>query len=182
VYGHHQEPIPISVSADALDALIHTRSKIVDLEVDGKAEKTIFREVQWDTFGVKIHHFDLVRIDAEERVTVEVAIELRGTAPGIASGGILDQHLRSISMECRALEIPDSIIVRIGELQIGQAIHVSDLQVPAGAEVHNPPDTVVVQVTHPVAEVEEAAPLEGGPAEPEVIGRKKEEEEEGEAD
>ena len=181
VYGHHIDPVPISVTADSLDTLIHGGSKVVDVEIDGQTEKAIFRDIQWDTYGVIIQHFDLLRIDPDERVTVEVTVDLRGTAPGTASGGILDQHLRTISLECRAIEIPDSIIVRIGELQIGQAIHVSDLDVPAGMVVHNSPDTVVVQVVEPVVEVEEPVAVEAGPAEPEVIGKKPEEpEEEGE--
>jgi large subunit ribosomal protein L25 len=178
IFGHHIAPVMISVEADSLENLIHGGSKVVEINVDGKTEQAIFREIQWDTFGVVIQHFDLLRIDPDERVTVEVTVELRGNAPGVAAGGILDQHLRTISLECRAIEIPNSIIVRIGELQIGQAIHVSDLDIPQGMEVHNVPDTVVVQVVEPVAEAEEPAAGEGGPAEPEVIGKKPEEAEE----
>jgi large subunit ribosomal protein L25 len=175
VYGHGIAAVPISVATDALDSLIHGGSKVVEVDIDGKSEQAIFRELQWDTYGINIYHFDLIRINPDERVTVEVAIELKGISPGAQAGGLIDQHLRSVSLECRAIEIPNSIIVRIGELQTGQAIHVADLELPPGMIVHNTPDTVVVQVVEPVEETDEDLTAEGGPAEPEVIGKKAEE-------
>jgi large subunit ribosomal protein L25 len=181
LYGHGQDPEMFSVPADALNSLVQSGARILDLQLDGDTEKTMFRELQWDTFGVNVLHFDLLRIDAQERVTVEVSLELKGVSPGVTDGGRLDHHTRFLSLECPAIQIPDSISVRIGSLEIGDAIHVSDLEIPDGFEIHNPPESVVVQVFAPLEEEEEEVDgAELGPAEPEVIGRKEETEDESE--
>ena len=178
IYGHGREQISVTVSSETLDAIVHAGHKVIDFEIEGAVEKAMFREVQWDTFGIRIKHFDLIRIDADERVTVEVLIELRGVAPGTRSGGVLEQ-IRSLTVECLAFEIPDSIRVRIGDLEVGQAIHVRDLELPQGTSVHNPPETVVVQIVQPVEEEDDAETEEIGLAEPEVIGKKAEQPDEG---
>ncbi len=180
LYGHGQDPVTLSVTADALNSLVQSGTRVLDLQINGDTEKTMFREVQWDTFGMNILHFDLLRIDAQERVTVEVSVELKGASPGVIAGGHLDLQTRSLSLECPAFQLPDSIPVRIGSLEIGDAIHVSDLDFPEGFEIHNPPESVVVQVLAPREEEEEVEEAELGPAEPEVIGRKEEKEEESE--
>lgn len=177
VYGHQIEPMPISVPLETLAPIVKAGTRIVDLEVSGTAEKAMFREVQWDTFGMYIHHFDLVRIDADERVVVEVPIEVKGTPAGVLSGGLLEINMRQIELECLAIEIPDSIVVRVGDLQIGQSIHVSDLELPANVKVLEKPDALVLHVVEVVVSEEDlTAATEAGPAEPEVIGRKPAEE------
>jgi large subunit ribosomal protein L25 len=178
LYGHGQDAVAFTVPADALNALVQTGMRVLDLQLNGDTEKTMFRELQWDTFGINILHFDLLRIDAQERVTVEVSVDLKGVSPGVAAGGHLDHHTRSLSLECPAFQLPDSIPVRIGSLDIGDVIHLSDLEFPEGFVVHNPPDSVIVQVLVPRKEEEEVDEAEPGPAEPEVIGRKEEKEDE----
>lgn len=178
VYGHQQDPVSIAVSEETLEKLVHGGARVVDLEIDGSAEKAMFREVQWDTFGVKIRHFDLLRVDPNERVTLDVGLELRGTAPGSLAGGVLEQQLRSLSVECLAYQIPETIVVRISHLEIGQTILVRDLELPDSVNVLTPEEAAIVHIGEPVEieEAEEAAMEEG--AQPEVIGRKPEEEEE----
>ena len=182
LYGHGQDPVTFTVPADALNSLIHAGTRVLDLQLNGDTQKSMFRELQWDTFGVNILHFDLLRIDAQERVTVEVPLELKGVSPGVVAGGVLEQQIRSLSLECPAFQLPDSISVRIGSLEIGDVIHVSDLDIPEGFQVHNPPESVVAQVLAPREEEdeEEAAEAELELAEPEVIGRKEEKDDESE--
>jgi large subunit ribosomal protein L25 len=181
VYGHQQDPIPFVVEWDALAPVLKAGTRVVDLDVEGHVEKAMFRDIQWDTFGIAVRHIDLLRIDPNERVEVEVPVILKGIAAGALAGGILDHHLHSITLECLAIQIPDGITVKIAELQIGQAIHVSELELPPNTTVKNEPETVVVQVKQPVEEEETGAEAAEGPAQPEIVGRKvKEEEEEGE--
>jgi large subunit ribosomal protein L25 len=174
VYGHGQDPTAISVSVGDLNAAVKAGHKVVDLNLDGAVEKAMFRDVQWDFLGTNIEHFDLLRVSVDERVHVEGPVELKGTAPGTLSGGILDQPLRTLHVECLALSIPDQIVVKIGELGLGQAIHVKEVEVPEGVKVLNPPDAVVVHVVTAKAAAEPEAG-EAGPAEPEVIGKKEKE-------
>ncbi len=180
VYGHGQEPISIDVPAESLNSAVHGGVKVLDLEIEGQTATVMFRELQWDTFGQRVKHFDLLRVAADERLTVEIPIELRGVAPGTLAGGVLETQLRSLKLECLAHQIPESITVRIGKLEIGDSIHVSDLEFPEGAEVITPPESLIVQVAEPVGDEDEAGEGDvpgGGPAEPEVIGRKAEESE-----
>ena len=177
LYGHRQDPLPISVPEDDLKSVIATGHRVVNLEVNGTTETAIFREVQWDTFGIKIQHVDLLRVDSDERVEVEVPVELKGTAPGALNGGVVEHHLRTLTVECLAVQIPDTIPVRINMLDIGQAIHVKDLELPEGVVVRDNPEELVVQVVQPV-EAPEPAEEAAAPTEPEVIREKRETSEE----
>lgn len=173
VYGHKEGAVPITVSGEELAPIIHEGHKVVDLKLDDNSQITIFREVQWDTFGREILHFDLLRVDPDERRWSEVPIEFRGISPGVVAGGVLDQHLHSISMQVKTLELPDVIRVRITDLNIGDAILVKDLELPESAELDIDGDTVVVQVLEEMAG-EEPLPEDGeaGSSEPELVGEK----------
>jgi large subunit ribosomal protein L25 len=174
LYGHKQEVIPLSVPAMTLVPLIRGGARVLDVELDGHEEKAIFREVQWDYLGKEVIHFDLLRVDPNEKLTVEVKVELKGTSAGTLAGGVLDHTLRTLTVECLAIQIPDSIVVRIATLEIGQALHVRDVEIPENTRILNNPDAVVVRVAQPGAEVEPTPAVVGeeGPAQPEVIGRK----------
>ena len=185
MYGHKQETIPLTLTEAEVAPLVRGGAHVLDVELDGKAEKVLFREVQWDYLGKEIIHVDLLRVDPNEKLTVDIKVELKGTAPGSLGGGVLDHTLRTLSIECLAIQIPDSIVVKISSLEIGQAIHVRDLEAPPHTRILNNPDAVVVRVSQPIAEIEPVAAVVGeeGPAQPEIIGRKvAETEEEAEAE
>ncbi len=162
----------IQLQGDVVHAMLKDGAKVVDLELDGKPETALLRDVQWDTFSKHVLHVDFLRVDANERIHVEVPVTLRGTSPGVLAGGVLDHHTHSLEVECLAVEVPDSIVVRIGSLKIGDAIHVNELQdLPRGVKVLSSDETVVVQVTEmteapekPVAEAEEDAAADSGDA------------------
>ncbi len=170
VYGHAAETTSVKVARDVITAIVKSGSKVVDLDVSGKQDKALIREVQWDAFGEHITHFDLMRVDPTERVTLHVPIVLKGTAPGALSGGVLEQPLHSITLDCLAYLIPDSIIVRIGSLGLGQAIHVKDLELPESAHCQTPAEAIVVHVVE--VKTKDALPLDGAATEPELIGKK----------
>jgi large subunit ribosomal protein L25 len=110
-----------------------------------------------------------------------VRIELKGIAPGVTAGGLLDQPLHTLEVECLAIAIPESIRVNINEVQLDQAIHVKELTLPPGVQALADPDAIVVQVTAAQVEAETPAPLVPEQAEPEVIRQRvAAEEEEGE--
>lgn len=179
MYGHKEATVPLAVKAEDLWSLIRHGQRVVDVRLEGKTEKCLIREVQWDVFGREVLHVDLTRVSADERIRVTVPIHLRGNAPGVAAGGVLDQPMHTLEVECPALEVPEAIRVNIQDLQLDQAIHVKDLKLPPGVKALADGEAVVVQCVKP-AEEAPAAEAEG-PAEPEVIGRKVAEEE-GEAE
>jgi large subunit ribosomal protein L25 len=186
VYGHKEATVPLTLGADELYKAVRHGVRLVDLKQGGKVEKALIRDVQWDPLGHDILHVDFARVSIDERIEVEVRVELRGTAPGVTAGGTINQPLHNLDIECLAISIPESIRVNIGSLQLDEMIHVRELTVPEGVKILNDPEAIVVQCV-PKLVVEEptaaaAAPVAGEQAEPEVIGRQKAEETEEEAE
>ncbi len=176
VYGHKKGAVAISIDGQELTRAVYSGHKIVDVTLDGELEKTIIREVQWNTFATEILHFDLVRIDANERILVSVPVELKGISPGVTSGGVLDQQVHEVEMEVLAFDLIDSLVVRISDLQIGDSHTLADVELPKSAQIELPLDTVLVQVNEPIVITDEDEEQEeGGPTEPELIGKSEDE-------
>jgi large subunit ribosomal protein L25 len=182
LYGHKQDTVALTVSAEDLMHAIRHGHRFVDLKIDGQGESALVADVQWDHLGKDVLHVDFKRVSRDERVKVTVPLELRGIAPGVSGGGVLEQPLHTLHVECLATAMPEHVRVAINELQIGGVIHVRDLHLPEGVTVLDDPEAIVVQVKAPVAQPEAAAAPAAGTAEPEVIGRKAAEEGEGEGE
>ena len=177
LYGHKEATVAITVGAEELGSALRHGARAVAVQLDGKTEQALIQEVQYDYLGKEMLHADFKRVSADERVVVPVRIELRGHAPGVTAGGVLDQPIHNLSVECLALAVPDSIRVSVAELQIGSVVHVKDLTLPEGVKAMVDPEAVVVQVKEPEAEVEAAAPGEAATGtEPEVITARRAEE------
>jgi len=182
VYGHKEDNENISISHDDFGLIVRYNQRIIDVEIKGgKLQKCLVRDVQWDVLGKEVVHVDFERVSADERIHLNVPIKLKGNAV-IPAGSVLNFHLHELEIECTAANIPEQIIVNIAELKQGQAIHVKELELPAGVKALTDADeTVVAIVTH--VEKVEATPLEGvTTTEPEVLtARKPVEGEEGDA-
>src|SRR5438874_1687849 len=100
VYGHKLAPAVITVSGDELRSAIRHHARTLQLVVDGKTETVLIQQVQHDHLGSEILHVDFRRVSKDERIKTTVAIELRGIAPGTNSGGVLDQPLHKVHVEC----------------------------------------------------------------------------------
>jgi large subunit ribosomal protein L25 len=172
VYGHKEETLSVALSGEEVHTVLRHKVQIVDLKMDGGVQKAQIREVQWDHLGKEVLHVDLKRVSVDERIEISVPVELRGTAPGVTGGGVLDQPIHSLRVECLAVAVPESIRVNISELQQGAAIHVRELNLPPDVKALDDPDAVVVHVTVPQAEPEAGAAPAAEQAEPEIIGRK----------
>jgi large subunit ribosomal protein L25 len=172
IYGHKEEPVHFTLHKDQLKPILTTGHKVVDFSCNGKTEKAIIQSLQWDTFSKDVLHIELLRVDPNERVKVTLPIVLRGIAAGTLSGGMLEQPHHTIEVDCPAIKIPDNIMIKINDLQIGQAIHVSDIQWSEGVVPHYPAHEVLVRVVTPKAVEEVATELLA--VEPELIGKKKE--------
>jgi large subunit ribosomal protein L25 len=192
IYGHGRQPQPLALNARDLDKLlshIQAESTVIEVTVDGHTAKTLIREIQRHPIKRQILHVDFQALVAGEKVTVSIPIVLLGVPEGVRlEGGVLDQTLREIEIEVDPSNIPDHVEYDITNMVIGDSVHISDLKVPEGVEVIDDPETSVAVLAAPRAVIEEvvavAEPVEGeagAVAEPEVIGRGKEEEE-GEAE
>lgn len=183
LYGHKQDAVALQAPAEEITNLVRHGTRVLDVQCGSEKTTALIREVQWDYLGNHIDHFDLQRVDPNEKLTIEVHVELKGTAPGMLSGGVLDHSLRTLTVECPVVQIPESIQVKIGTLEIGHAVHVRELEVPPNTRILNNPDAVVVRIAKAM-DVPVAVPVgeEGAAAQPEVIGRKAAEEEGEEAE
>ena len=146
-------------------------ARLVELKTGADTQVALVQDVQWDHLGKDVLHVDFRRVSRDERVVVSVPLHLRGIAPGVTGGGVLDQPLHVMDVECLVTAVPHEIRVNIAELQIGQALHVKDLHLPEGIKAMADPEAIVVQVTVPMAEPTAAAAPAAETAEPEVIGR-----------
>jgi large subunit ribosomal protein L25 len=188
IYGHGREPQPLVLNARDLDKMlshIQAESTVIEVTVGGHTAKTLIREIQRHPIKRQILHVDFQALVAGEKVTVSIPIVLAGTPEGVRlEGGVLDQTLREIEIEVDPSNIPDHVEYDVTNMVIGDSVHISDLKVPEGVEVLDDPETSVAVLAAPRAIIEEVAavaePVEGeagAVAEPEVIGRGKEEEE-----
>jgi large subunit ribosomal protein L25 len=185
VYGHGETPETVALSKHDLElALAHTQH-VIALAIDGQEERYLIKEVQYDHLQKDPVHVDLMRVRADERVEVQVAVELKGTPKGVTEGGgSVNQVLTQISVECPLLEIPAALTLRVNELDINDSLAIKDIELPAGVKALDDPDDAVVVVQPPREEEEPTEAAEGEAAEgaePEVIAKGGGEEEDGEA-
>jgi large subunit ribosomal protein L25 len=173
LYGHKEEVVPVSVDATFLEGLLRKGGHgLLELNLDGKAEYVVIKDLQWDVFGREILHVDFSRVSKHEKIHVEVPLVLKGVAPGLAEGGILDQPMHSIEIMCPADNIQEQVVVLLNNLHLGGSIFVKDLVLPEGAEAVNDPDQLVVHISKAKTE-EELEAEEAAAAEPELIRREK---------
>ncbi len=181
LFGHKQEPVSLAVDHKHFVHLLHEHAHLIELETPAGKEPALVKEVQWDHLSRDIIHADLERVDLSQNVTVEVTLQLVGDPAALeAAGALLDHPLETLSISCRADSIPEIIKVNIGDLQVGDSITAGDVTLPEGVELETEPTTLVAQIL--IAKVSDEDLEEGGEAadaaaQPEVIGKKDEEEE-----
>jgi large subunit ribosomal protein L25 len=180
VYGHGKDPMSFSFDEHTFIEAIHHGIRVMELEVNGKTETVLIKAFQYGPFGQEIIHVDFKRVDATERVTVFVGLNFKGVAKGAGEGGLVTFHKENIELECQVTNIPEQIVVSIKELELGQNLYAKDIELPAGAVLKTDDDTLLVTCSV-IAEEVEAEEVEGTEAaQPEIIGRKAEEETESE--
>jgi large subunit ribosomal protein L25 len=177
LYGHGRETVCLSVPAHEIEAALRHGGRLVDL-AGAVSEQAFIRELQWDTWGANVLHVDFTRISAHEKVQVLVTVELRGEAPGLKEGGVVEQLVHELEVECEATDIPEKLDVSVNQLNLNESITADELELHGTVTLLCEPDRVIVQCVEPTVmpeEEEELAPADE--AEPEVIGRKPDEEE-----
>ena len=182
VYGHKKEPVSIVLDArEFLDSL-HHGNRIFDVDLAGAKDTLLVKDLQYDYLGDTVIHADLMRVNLSERVKVQVMIKLNGTAAGTHMGGIVEEIMNSIEVECAVSDIPEFLPVDIKGLELEKTLRASEIELPAGFTLITDPNAGVVGCHESKAAVAEEEDVEGeevaeGAADPEVITEKKEEEE-----
>lgn len=172
LYGHGEANVCLSATKAAVWSVVKHGGKLVAL-TGAVTENALVRAVQWDPMGDEVIHLDLLRVSASDTVETSVTIELKGTAPGLTEGGILQFVMHELAIECPAMSIPDKLVVSVNDLHLGKAIHAREVTLPEGAKLAVDGDLVVVQVVAPKSDDEGAPGAEGSGVEPELIRKEK---------
>jgi large subunit ribosomal protein L25 len=179
VYGGGGEAVSVAAELSDLAAILRSETghnTVFSLDVAGVgANDVIFQDRQIDPIKGRLMHADLRRLAKGEKIEVTVPVHLIGEPTGVKNdGGVLEQQMREIKVLCEPSAIPESIDADVSGLGVNESLHVSDLKVGKGIEVHEDAEAVVASVVIIKEEVEEAATEDAG--EPEVIGKGKDEE------
>ena len=179
-YIHGQPSVNFAVDAKALRNTLAHKSGILEVNFsNGDTAKCVVREVQWDPVKGSFLHLDLMGVRLTEKIKVAVPIRFVGNSAGVKLGGVLQQLLRELDIECLPLDIPEAITVDVTALEINQSVHVGDLKLDKIEILENPTQVIVAVLPPRLEEVVAPSPTEET-KEPELIGQKKEEEGEAE--
>ncbi len=154
LYGRDVSPLPITVSAREWSVLGRhvKRNAILDMEIssaEGSSEHrpVMIKEVQRDIVGDGVLHIDFLQVSMTRMIEVEIPIHLKGEAIGLTKDGIVEQHLRSIRIECLPTQIPEGLDIDVSGLDIGDSLHVSQVSLP-GVRFLEAGDIAIVTVAH----------------------------------
>jgi len=178
IYGENKASVAVTVDAKAFSALVHgTQGEhaIVHVDVEDKPElsgPSLIKDVQHHPVKSSIVHADFLRIKLDETIQTLVPINVVGHCAGIVEGGVPDQQLRELEIECLPLNVPDQFEVDITELHIGESLHVSNLTAPAGVTILTDPERAIIAIHPPrvLAKGEGGEEEEGGAGEGETAG------------
>lgn len=171
VYGHGFDSVAISVELNDLAAAVKSEAglhALMEMKIDGADKKAsgvvVIKRVQKDPISRKVVHVDFQRVLMTEKLTTGVPIQFVGSAIGALSGGLVEHVIDSIQVRCLPDKIPSHIEVDISALEIGHAVHISDLPLPEGVEPVALGEEIVVAVRQPTVKVEVEVAEEGAAA------------------
>ncbi|MBN2685720.1 MAG: 50S ribosomal protein L25 [Pontiellaceae bacterium] len=173
VYGADKDPVSVVVDMHDFEQVLHhhtSESLIINIAVEGEGDMSVLvKEVQHHPVTSELVHVDFMRVEADRPIHVDIEIELVGDAAGVKVGGIMDQIMHSIGVECLPADLVEKFEIDVSGLKIGQALHVSDLKLSDKYKVLVDDEAIVASVSGPTAEADD----DEGASEPEVIGAKK---------
>ena len=190
LYGRAQDTVAIQLDARTFRQFLRTYGEnvIINMEVSaGNTETVIIKEIQRHPVDKqRLIHADFIRISLDEPVTSAVPVILVGNPPGVQEGGVLENPLRQVTLHCLPMQMPTNISIDVSHLDIGDAVHVSDLNLDEEVDIIDEPERIIATVSQPrilleeeeVTEAEEGEGEEGEaaeeqPTEPEIISRRR---------
>ncbi len=181
IYGHGEGNVIASVDTRGFTDALHTGAHLVEVEVEGNATPCLIKDVQYDHLHRHPIHVDFTRVDLSEEVEVEIEVVLDGSPKALEKpGAVMTQPMAMLLIKCRADSIPDLITLDIEGLKSGESITAGEIPLPEGVALSDDvdADSVVCMITE-VDELDEDEIPGGEEAEPQVIGRGVEGDEDG---
>ncbi|MBU1076146.1 MAG: 50S ribosomal protein L25 [Spirochaetes bacterium] len=159
---------PLTLTVSGIDALKLYRARhenfIIKLTLNDKVEKeALLKDIQLDKVKNNVIHMDFLELIEGKTITTKIPVELEGTPEGIKLGGIVEHFMWDIHIECLPKDIPERITTVISEMQIGDSLHISDLEIGENIRVLDKPEQVILTIGLPtgMAEEVEAEGVEG---------------------
>lgn len=202
LYGRSQDTLSIQLNARAFKQFLRTYGENVVINMvigEAESETVVIKEIQRHPVDKQmLVHADFIRISLDEPVISAVPVVLEGNPPGVQEGGVLEFPLRHVSLHCLPMRTPTDISVDVGELDIGDSILVSDLSLDEDIEILDEPQQTIAMVSQPRIQLEEETPeaeegeegevegeegeeaAEQQPSEPEIISRRRRDDDEDE--
>ena len=166
IYGHGGDPLHVLLPAKATTLAVRTPNALLTLEVDGTEHLALAKDIQRNPLKQIIEHIDLLTVRRGEKVEVDVTIHIEGEA---AHEVVVNLESNTVLVEAEATHLPESLTVNIEGRQVGEHIHASDIQLPAGTRLLVDADTLIVNLAAPTVQdlgEAEAPAEEAGAAEP----------------
>lgn len=173
IYGGKGEPTAIAIDHNPLYHSLRIEafhSSILDMELDGKPERVLLRDVQWHAYKQQVLHIDFQRVAADQKIQLRVPLHYSNQemSPAVKlSAAIVSHIVTELEVSCLPADLPSFIEVDLSGLEVGKALHVSDLKLPQGVTIvthGNKENPVIVTATVPGAAEEEPAPAAAAPA------------------
>ena len=163
IYGH-TEPLAVAVDEAVFNkSFSDIQANIIfNMDIEGEHRDVLVRDIQENIVTGKILHVDFYEIEKGKALKTTVPVSLVGVAPGVKEGGVLEEHLHAIEIECIPSKIPSAIEIDINNLQLNEAIHVSDLVVDEEVKILSNPEQTIVSLSIVKTVVEEPAEGEEG--------------------
>jgi len=167
IYGHGTEPQHITLPAHEVGLILRKANAVLDLDIAGKNELALVKDVQKDPVRQIIEHIDLIVVKKGEKVHVEVPVHVVGEA---APGTVLEQEAHTLTLEVPALSIPDAVEISVEGVEAVTHLHADKVVLPSGVALISDVETLVVSVVLPAVsaaadETAEEAPAEAAAAE-----------------
>lgn len=163
LYGHGEDCVNLQVNLRDIETLLRSGAHVVNLQ-GAISDTAMLKDLQWDTYGIDILHLDLQRVSSTELIEVTLEVHLRGDAPGLAEGGVVEQVNRELEIRCPATSVPEYLELKVLDLHLNQTLTAARVPLPEGAELITAPETAIATCAKRSDE-EEEAPAEEASAE-----------------
>ncbi|CAN5424516.1 50S ribosomal protein L25/general stress protein Ctc [soil metagenome] len=144
IYGHGTDPVHVTLPGHEVGLILRKANQVLDLDIAGKSQLALVKDVQKDPVRQIIEHLDLIVVRKGEKVTIDVPVHVEGeTVPGTTAA----QDANTVSLEAEATNIPERVVVNVEGLEAGTQILAKDLELPEGSTLIGDPDTLIINVT-----------------------------------
>jgi large subunit ribosomal protein L25 len=144
IYGHGTDPQHVTLPGHEVGLILRKANQVLDLDISGKSQLALVKDVQKDPVRQIIEHLDLIVVRKGEKVTIDVPVHVEGET---VSGTTAAQDANTISLEAEATHIPERVVVDVEGLEAGTQILAKDLKLPEGSTLISDPETLIVNVT-----------------------------------